>query len=660
MDIPSGIGTTAVLTIGTTINQQLEVLGDSDWYRVDLLAGTRYSFALTGAAVGGASIGVADTFISIHDADGVLLASDDDSGPGNNSLLLYTATTSGTYFIDATSFATVSLGGYELAASVVIAAGAPDDLPAGITTTRGLAIGSFVNAAIEVSGDADAVFVDLVAGTDYIFRLLGASADVGLTLPDPVLVLAGADGMIIDSNDDSNGTLDSELRFTASVSGRYYLGAQDTTGDIGSYRFTADLASSGTVGGGPPPLPAGELLIGTPGNDTLVANPANSLFGQDTLNGGPGDDLLYGGAGDDLYFADSRGDVVFEGVNAGTDSVTAAVGYYLYANVENLLLATGAGNIFGVGNDLANTITGNEGDNLLIAGAGDDFVFGGDGNDALFGEAGNDVLFGDAGIDYLVGGEGNDILFGDDGADALYGEAGNDLLIGGSDFKTDILVGGAGNDTLVGGSFESFTQNLVAGPGDYDLLDGGAGDDVYYVDTPADLTFEALDGGTDTVIANIVGAGVYLYANVENLQLEGVTPFGVGNELDNRLTGSATNNYLLGGAGNDTIDGGAGNDVLFGETGADVFVFERGTGGDVIGDFQPGVDRIALAGLGFTNFAALQANIFEVAGTTGINLNSGDFIVINGITNAQLSAADFIFDFGGTALAPDAPGSIIG
>jgi Ca2+-binding RTX toxin-like protein len=644
MDIPGGIGTTAVLTIGTTINQQLESLGDSDWYRVELVAGTRYAFALTGAAVGGATTGVRDTFLSIRDSSGTLLDSDDDSGPGTNSLLGFTATTSGTYFLDASSLARVFVGGYELSATVVTAAGAPDDLASGVTTTRELVIGSFVDAAIEAPGDADAVYVDLVAGTDYIFRLLGAAAGSGLTLPDPILVIAGADGRIITGNDDSNGNRDSELQFTATVSGRYYVGAQDFNGDIGSYRFTADLASSGTVGGGPPILYAGEVLTGTPGNDTLVANPANSRLGQDTIDGGAGADQLYGGTGDDIYYADSTGDIVFENADQGIDTVVTSVGYYLYANVENLELATNAGSIFGVGNELANTITGNFGDNLLIAGGGDDFVLGGDGNDALFGQGGDDILFGDAGTDYLVGGDGNDILGGDDGADALYGEDGDDLLIGGSDFQTDILVGGAGNDTLVGGSFESFTQNAT-GAGDYDLLDGGAGDDVYYVDTPADLTFEALDGGTDTVIANIVGAGVYLYANVENLILEGVTPFGVGNELANQLTGSASGNYLLGGAGNDTINGGAGGDVLFGEAGADVFVFETGTGGDVIGDFQPGVDRIALAGLGFADFAALQGSIFENNGTTGINLGGGDFIVLNGITNAQLSAADFIFDY---------------
>ena len=209
------------------------------------------------------------------------------------------------------------------------------------------------------------------------------------------------------------------------------------------------------------------------------------------------------------------------------------------------------------------------------------------------------------------------------------------MLDAGSGFFTDILVGGAGNDTL----------RASSGQNDYDLLDGGAGDDTYYVDTGADLTFEAVGGGVDTVyadVSNVANAGVYLYANVENLVLLRTTAFGVGNELANTMTGSASNNWLLGGAGNDTLNGKAGNDVLFGEGGADTFVFERGTGGDVIGDFLHGTDKIDISALGFGNFATLQANFVQVGNVGAIDLGNGDFIVLHSVTMAQLSANDFV------------------
>ncbi|MFL9841636.1 calcium-binding protein [Sphingomonas sp. ST-64] len=403
--------------------------------------------------------------------------------------------------------------------------------------------------------------------------------------------------------------------------------ASHISGDAGANRFFVNSAfNDGSVGVTFDGRGGDDDLQGSAGDDQLIGGDGN-----DILDGGGGNDLLYGGAGDDSFIVDATGDIVFEFAGEGTDTVTSSANYYLFANIENLTL-TGSADLFGVGNELANTITGNVGSNLLIGGAGNDVIRGGDGVDSLFGENGSDQLFGDAGIDYLVGGIGNDTLDGGADADALYGEDGDDVLIGGTSFHTDILVGGAGNDTLRGNS----------GLGDYDLMDGGAGNDSYYVDTPDDLTFEAANGGADTVYATINGAGYYLYANVENLVLGGNTPFGVGNGLDNRITGSAAANWLLGGAGNDVLNGAGGNDVLFGEAGADIFVFERGTGADAIGDFLAGTDRIDLSAFGFTSFAQVQAVMGENGGTSFIALGNGDMVVLNGVARAALSAGDFI------------------
>jgi VCBS repeat-containing protein len=409
------------------------------------------------------------------------------------------------------------------------------------------------------------------------------------------------------------------------------------------------------------------LLFGddAAGNDLdnviVTNNLANIIYGRG------GDDRMFGLKGNDTYYVDSLSDLVFEEANGGTDTVVALTSHYLHANVENATLLSYLDTFttsyvtsidqdyFLVGNALNNNLSGNLGDNLIIGGLGDDTLSGDEGNDSLFGEDGADRIEGGLGVDYLVGGAGDDFLRGGSGADALYGGDGNDTLIaerepirdpisggdyplGAADFVTDILVGGAGNDILYANS----------GLGDYDLMDGGAGNDGYYVDTPDDLTFEAAGGGTDTVYANINGAGYYLYANVENLILEGNTPFGVGNALANRLTGNAIGNYLLGGAGNDTLNGKAGNDVLFGEAGADSFVFERGTGGDVIGDFARGTDKIDLSAFGFASFAAVQANFSQVGANGAINLGNGDFIVLHNVTMSQLTQGDFIL----TASAP--------
>lgn len=368
------------------------------------------------------------------------------------------------------------------------------------------------------------------------------------------------------------------------------------------------------------------LIVGAAGNDIL-----SGLGGNDTLDGGAGADQLTGGIGNDSYIIDNAGDLVFESAGQGTDSVSASVSHYLYANVENLVL-TGSTNIFGVGNDLANTLTGNAGENLLIAGAGVDSVRGGGARDAIFGEGGDDALFGDAGVDYIVAGIGNDSVDGGVDADEIYGEAGDDVLNGGASFHTDIIVGGDGNDTIRGDS----------GFGDFDFLYGNLGNDIFHVDTPADLVFEQAGEGTDTVFADINGAGFYLYDNIENLTLLGSTPFGVGNALGNNITGNAQGNYLLGGAGNDVLNGLGGGDVLFGEGGADTFVFGRGTGGDVIGDFERGIDKIDLRAFGFSSFAQLQSAFVQNGNVGAINLGNGDLVVLHNVTMSQLVAADFM------------------
>jgi Ca2+-binding RTX toxin-like protein len=396
------------------------------------------------------------------------------------------------------------------------------------------------------------------------------------------------------------------------------------------------------AGGG---LPSGHYVRIFDGNGNAVAAGAeingtplaDRLFGTDggdVINGRAGADHMLGGLGDDRYVIDGQADLVFEKPGEGVDTIISSSGFYLYANVENLSLASGSGDIFGVGNELANVMTGNEGANLLLGGKGDDSIRGGAGIDILYGEMGDDQLFGDADNDFLAGGAGNDMLDGDAGGDSLYGEAGDDHLIGGSDFVFDRLVGGDGNDILRGDS----------GLGDYDHLYGDAGDDAFYVDTGDDLTFEQPGGGTDTVYANVAGAnnGVYLYANIENLVLLGTTSFGVGNGLGNRMTGNEAANWLLGGAGDDSINGRQGNDVLFGEAGRDVFIFEQGTGGDVIGDFLVGTDRIDLSSLGFTTFSGVQAAMHQHGNDLAIDLGRGDLIILLGVSSGQLRAGDFI------------------
>lgn len=228
-----------------------------------------------------------------------------------------------------------------------------------------------------------------------------------------------------------------------------------------------------------------------------------------------------------------------------------------------------------------------------------------------------------------------------------------------------MITGGAGADFIDGGTGA-------------DSLYGGGRNDLYTVDNQADIIFENVGEGYDTVRSS--SPGFYLSANVEALELlsAGGDSFGVGNELDNKITGNAGSNtlsggggndlisgydgtdflygedgndtlsgdggndYIVGGAGNDLLNGKTGDDKLFGESGADIFVFESGTGKDLIRDFQTGIDKIDLTGFGLTSYADVQAHMLQNKHATVIDLGHGDMVVVQGVFNAEFSQGDFI------------------
>jgi Ca2+-binding RTX toxin-like protein len=301
-----------------------------------------------------------------------------------------------------------------------------------------------------------------------------------------------------------------------------------------------------------------------------------------------------------LTDADGMGDVSFQwrvgGINVGPwgsssyvvqaadvgKAVTVVANYWDWTGTQESVTSSTApvAGVSRTGTTAADTLTGDAGENVLR---------GLEGNDTLNGQAGKDSLDGGTGNDSLVGGTGNDIYVVDSTADVI---SETSTLAGEIDNVSSSVTWTLGANleklTLTGSSAIHGTGNTLANTiTGNDSLVGGTGNDIYVVDSTADVISETstLAGEIDNVSSSVTWT---LGANLEKLTLTGSSAIhGTGNTLANTITGNTGNNKLTGGAGNDTLSGGSGNDTLDGGTGNDSLVGAAGNDSyfvDSVGD----------------------------------------------------------------------------
>jgi Ca2+-binding RTX toxin-like protein len=370
-------------------------------------------------------------------------------------------------------------------------------------------------------------------------------------------------------------------------------------------------------------------MVGGAGADTLLGG-----LGRDTLDGGEGNNQLRGGQGDDVYFvnAPQANTQIFD--ESGNDTIRTSLAVYTLdqnngQTVENLIFTDNGGHS-GVGNSLANILTGAAGNDTLqaVSGvAGGDTLLGGEGDDVLLaaslsgdsleGQGGADSLLGATGADTLVGSAGADTIFGGDGADVLSGGDDDDVLSGGSGANTmsggdgadsmvggadkDVMSGGVGNDTLLAGD----GANSMSGGDGADSLVAGLGDDTMSGDIGND-TLLAGDGansmsggdGADSLVASLGNDTMAGDDGDDTLQAgDGANSVSggigadsiVGGLGDDTMSGDDGNDTLLAGDGANSVSGGLGADILTGGDGTDSLV--GGAGSDTL-DGGLGVDRM--------------------------------------------------------------------
>ncbi|MEM7210350.1 MAG: LamG-like jellyroll fold domain-containing protein [Pseudomonadota bacterium] len=446
----------------------------------------------------------------------------------------------------------------------------------------------------------------------------------------------------------------------------------------------AEASGSATTIGNPPPPPPVAGIVGDEAanrlNGTAEDDVIDGAGGNDIINGLGGADIMMGGDGDDRFYCDDEGDQIIEAAGGGYDRVYTSVSATLSANVE-AVKATGTTAIDLTGNASDNWIDGNSAANTLLGGEGSDRLRGREGDDVLDGEGGNDILEGGTGSDiFRVGPDGGvdmvlDFELGLDridltatgaspagltindsaqGARIQYDDAnlGNVVILKGvyaSDLSVlDFIHEGISAAEMIQGT--DANDVLRAWDGDAMLI-GGAGDDRFYVDGPADQVIEALGEGYDRVYAQ---GEFTLSDNIEAISAHGSDAVVLtGNGLDNWVTGGAGDDTLSGEGGNDRLqgrdgadllDGGLGNDILNGGTGSDIFRFEVGDGADLVQDFERGSDVIDLSGTGLS-FGDL--GIYDTAQGAMIFYRADDGSVLqftmNGVTAGQISESDFAF-----------------
>src|SRR3546814_15189491 len=109
------------------------------------------------------------------------------------------------------------------------------------------------------------------------------------------------------------------------------------------------------------------------------------------------------------------------------------------------------------------------------------------------------------------------------------------------------MASGTGDDVLTGGSTSSRYANL---------LEGGAGDDIYTINSKLDHVIEGAHAGVDDVRASI---DFVVASNVEDLRLMDGPVSGAANHLANVIRGNDPQKVFMALGRDAVVDGGAGN-----------------------------------------------------------------------------------------------------
>jgi serralysin len=571
-DAAASTATTYTLAVGQTAQGTISTQADHDYYRVNLVAGQTYTFAMIGTGVAN---DIDDTLLQLRNSSGTVVANNDDGGPAQSSVLTFTATSSGVYYIDA--------GAYGPGAPM------PGDSAAG---QYGLSMTTGTRAHFDEMMGAAAVLVPDVswgpargqaATVTWAARTSFAGSTDASGQPAPFSQLTASEIASVRTaltmfSDVANITFNQvNPGGTSNSATMLFSNYTSTTDGAGAYALYPGDAS---VGAG-----HGDVRINTNSVDTS-SQPLGSysffaimheighavgLSHPGDYNAAPGVNIEY------VTHAQFQQDSHQYTILSYFDEESTTSSYNSYPDTLMLFDILAMQQLYGANMTVraGNTIYG-FGSN---AGAVYDFAQNTDPVMSIWDAGGTDTLNAagfsqaqyidlTAGAFSSIGGFTNNvsIAFGAVIENAN-GGGGNDVIIGND--VANFLNGMLGNDTLNGG--------LGA-----DTMQGDFGNDTYYVDNAGDVVIETTGGGTLDFVATRVSYALGSTAQIEKFSttsVAGTTAINLtGNGFAQVISGNNGANVIIGGGGSDTMAGYGGNDTYFVDSTDDVVADGAGQG----------------------------------------------------------------------------------
>ncbi|MEJ1121257.1 M10 family metallopeptidase C-terminal domain-containing protein [Phyllobacterium sp. CCNWLW109] len=604
-DAAASTSTTYSLGMGQAVQGQLSYEGDHDWFRVDLLAGKTYTFAMVGTRTSdphNTYTDVANSYLSLRDYAGRQIAFDDDRGPGYNSTITFTAQTSGAYYLDAGLINDLNTGQYGISAALGNKAFFDQKMATGALTWENTSwIPSTATEPVTVTWGVRKTFDDSVNSQGLYTPFIQLSAAQVESVKANLAKYSDVANITFQQVSPGGITDNANILVSAYSDARDPSGAYayypDTHPDGGDIRLN-NLNVSTTS------LPEGSYsaytILHEIGHAVGLAHPGD----YNAVNGGP---LTYQADGafaqdDHQYTVMSYFDESYTGASFDSYPDTLML-YDIYAvqQLYGVNMSTRASNtIYGFGSNAGSTY------NFAINQTPAFSIWDGGGIDTInaSGFQQSQIINLNEGAFSSIGGLKYNISVAFNAKiENATGGAGADSLIGNA--LANVLDGGARSDSLAGGQGA-------------DLMIGGLGSDKYYVDNARDRVIENNVAGVDTVFSSVsFQAGGQF---IENITLTGSANISAtGNALANTLVGNAGSNALSGGTGHDVLDGGAGADRMHG--GADNDTYYVDNANDYVNEIgTSGVDRV------------ISSNTFSLSDTYRIG-GAVEYLTLAGSTN---------------------------